>query len=83
MHLNRGYAHQGGNPDLEGQFSLRDITDAARSFIVERASVELARMRTVLQQGDRPDIEIGRHCNIPYRCSFYGYCHDRSADSEI
>lgn len=83
MHLNRGYAHQDGNPDLDRQFSLRDVTDAVRLFIAEKASVELARMRTVLQQGDTPDIEIGRHCNIPYRCSFYGYCHDRSADSEI
>ena len=83
MHLNRGYAHQDGNPDLDRQFSLRDITDAARSFIVERAPEELVRMRAVLRKRDTPDIETGPHCQNPYRCSFYGHCHGSSADSKI
>lgn len=81
MHLNRGYAHQGENPDLERQFSLQDVTDAARSFIAERAPGELARMWAVLRHQNAPNIEIGRHCNIPYRCSFYGYCHQKSGRS--
>ena len=85
MHLNRDYAHQGGNPDLERQFSLGDITDAVRSFIAERAAGELTRMWAALQERDAPNIETGPHCNIPYRCSFYGYCHRtgvRGVDSE-
>ncbi len=81
MHLNRGYARQGKYSDLERQFSLRDVTDAARSFIAERAPGELARMRGVLQQRDAPDIKTGPHCNSPYRCSFYGYCHQSPGDT--
>ena len=81
MHLNRGYSNQDGSPDLKRQFSLQDVTDAASSFIAERASGELARMWSALQQRDAPNIETGQHCNIPYRCSFYGYCHQNSGSS--
>ena len=81
MHLNRGYSNQDGSPDLRQQFSLQDVTGAARSFIAKRASGELARMWAALQQRDAPNIETGPHCNIPYRCSFYGYCHQNSGSS--
>ena len=81
MHLNRDYSNQDGSPDLKQRFSLQDVTDAARSFIADRASGELARMWAALQQRDAPSIETGQHCNIPYRCSFYGYCHQNSGSS--
>ena len=83
MHLNRNYVHQGGSPDFERQFSLQDVTDAARSFIAERAPEALARMRAVLRKRDTPDIKTGPHCQNPYRCSFYGHCHGSSADNKI
>lgn len=83
MHLNRGYTQQGGNLDMERQFTFQDVTDAARSFIAERAADELARMWAALQQQNAPDIETGPHCNIPYRCAFYGHCHGSKADGKI
>lgn len=86
MHLNRGYAHQDGNPDLEQRFSLQDVTAAARSFISSKVPDELARMWAVLQQRDAPDIETGPHCQSPYRCAFYGHCHQTlnyNADGKI
>ena len=86
MHLPRRYAPRDGNHDREQRFRLQDITAAARSFIAGKVPGELARMWEVLQYRDAPDIETGQHCISPYRCSFYGYCHQtagRSADSKI
>ena len=83
MHLNRDCVHQVGNPDFERQFSLQDVTDAARSFIVERAAGELALMWAALRKRDAPDIETGPHCQNPYRCSFYGHCHGSRDDRKI
>ena len=86
MHLTQGYTSRAGNHDLEPQFTLQDVTTAARSFIAGKVTGELARMWAVLQQRDSPDIETGPHCDNPYRCSFYGHCHGtpgHTGDSEI
>ena len=75
MHLNNQYVYEGGEHDLQRLFTLVDVTDRARSFIAESAPADLARMRAALAQDSAPEIDIGRHCTVPYRCSFYDYCH--------
>lgn len=75
MHLNREYVYAGGNHDMEQLFTLQDITGAARDFVAENVSEDLAGMWAVLQLDDVPEIATGRHCSRPYRCSFYGHCH--------
>ena len=86
MHLNRSYTPRAGKHDLERRFTLQDVTANVRSFVAGKVPGELARMWEVLQQWDAPDIETGLHCNNPYRCSFYGHCHQtpgRNADGEV
>lgn len=75
MHLNNTYVYQGGEHDLEHLFTLEDVTDRARSFIEKRVPDDLSRMWSTLELDTPPTISTGRHCTRPYRCSFYGYCH--------
>ncbi len=75
MHLNNAYVYQGGEHDLQQLFTLEDVTDRARSFVTERVPDDLSRMWEALQQDNPPDIETGPQCTKPYRCSFYGHCH--------
>ena len=75
MHLNNTYVYQGGEHDLEQLFALQDVTNRARSFIEKRVPHDLSRMWSTLELDDPPDIETGPHCTRPYRCSFYGHCH--------
>ena len=75
MHINNTYVYQGGPYDLEQLFSLADVTEQARAFAVDNIEGDLARMREALQLDTEPDIETGGHCNKPYTCNFFGYCH--------
>ena len=79
MHLNNQYVYEGGEHDWQRLFTLADVTDRARSFAAESALADLARMRAALAQDSAPEIDIGRHCTVPYRCSFYDYCRQDAA----
>ena len=79
MHINNQYVYPGGDYNLAELFNLDDVTDQARRFTSEKVPRELARMWEALQQAEPPDIETGRHCTRPYRCPFYGHCHQSEA----
>ena len=79
MHLNNTYVYQGGDHDLDQLFMLEDVTGPTRSFIAEKVSCDLSRMWSTLELDIPPDIETGSHCTKPYRCSFYGHCHQDGA----
>ncbi len=75
MHLNREYVYQGGEHDLEQLFTLADVTEAAREYVSQRVSGELAEMWETLELDSAPEIDTGKHCKKPYTCSFFGHCH--------
>ncbi len=75
MHLNNQYVYEGGDHDLERLFTLEDVTERAREFVEAHVPEELERMWTALRADEMPDIATGRHCEKPYRCSFFDYCH--------
>ena len=79
MHINNAYVYQGGDYDLEQLFTLADVSDRARAFVAESVPNDLDRMWEALQLDHAPDIAVGRHCTSPYRCSFYGHCHQGEA----
>ena len=83
MHLNKGYVYPGGPHNLEQLFILEDVAGAARSLVVESLPGNLERMEEALQQDAAPDIETGRHCRTPYRCPFYGHCHQNEPEHPI
>ena len=75
MHLNNQYVYQGGDYDLQQLFTLAGVTEEARQFVADSVPDELAAMWEVLRWDEPPDIATGGHCNKPYHCPFYGYCH--------
>ena len=79
MHVNNAYVYRGGDHDLEQLFTLADVSDRARAFVAESVPNDLDRMWEALQLDHAPDIAVGRHCTSPYRCSFYGHCHQGEA----
>ena len=83
MHLNKGYVYPGGPHNLEQLFILEDVAGAARSLVAESLPGNLERMEEALQQDAAPDIETGRHCRTPYRCPFYGHCHQNEPEHPI
>ena len=83
MHVNNGYVYQGGPYDLEQLFSLEDVTERARAFAADNIGDDLDRMWEAMRQDSEPDIETGRHCNKPYTCPFFGYCHQNEPEHPI
>ena len=83
MHVNTTYVYQGGDHDLDRLFSLRDVTDEARAYAADDLPNELAQMWESLQRASAPNIETGRHCTTPYRCPFFGHCHQGEAEHPV
>ena len=75
MHVNRAYSRKRSHVDPERMFSIEDVTGQARAFIANSVPENLARMWESLKRDSMPDIEVGSQCDRPYRCPFYGHCH--------
>ncbi len=73
MHLDSGYAYPGGDYDLDRLFAAEDVTADVRTWQAEIPRL-VAEMRTMLA-GPEPELPIGKHCDKPFVCAFYGYCH--------
>ena len=83
MHIDNTYIYQGGDYNLEELFSLEDITEKARDFALAIIPEKLDEMWQILDQDFPPSIEIGSHCTSPYKCPFYGHCHQDLPDHPI
>ena len=83
MHINRDYVYQGGDHDLQGLFTLADVTNEVRQYMENELPDHLERMRESLRTTDTLGIEIGRHCTVPYACSFIGHCHRNEPEYPI
>jgi len=83
MHINNAYVYQGGAYDLEELFSLQDVTEEAREFASDIAPEELVQMWEALAEDTVPVVETGPHCTKPYRCPFYGYCHQQVTEHPV
>ena len=77
MHLNGARPRHDDPDDLESMFSLKDVTEQARSLVFDHIPDDLTSMWESLKQDTAPDINIGGHCERPYRCPFFGHCHQR------
>ena len=77
MHLKRTRPHQGERDDLDSMFSFEDVIEQARTLVTHSIPDELTRLWEALKQDAVPDIDIGGHCERPYRCPFFGHCHQR------
>ena len=83
MHINNAYVYRGGAYDLEELFSLQDVTEEARKFASDVAPEELVQMWEALDEETVPAVETGSHCTKPYRCPFYGHCHQQVTEHPV
>lgn len=73
MHLDNTYVYAGGDYDLRRLFAAEDVTGEVRLLLAGIGSL-VGEMQMMLE-GPEPQRRIGLHCEKPYRCAFYGYCH--------
>jgi hypothetical protein len=73
MHLDNTYVYHGGEYDLGRLFSAEDVTADVRTW--QPAIPDLVREMLAVLEAPEPQRRIGKHCDNPYPCAFYGYCH--------
>ncbi len=83
LHIDNSYVFGGGPYDLAGLFRLSDVTGLVRAFLTSTVPEALAGMWRVLEQDDAPQIDTGPHCTKPYRCAFYGSCHQDEPEHSV
>jgi Domain of unknown function(DUF2779) len=62
-----------GNSDYQGFLMETDLTAEAFSREQEVKSW-IQESQAIVSRNSEPAIEIGKHCEQPYPCGFYGYC---------
>jgi hypothetical protein len=72
VYINNQYTRK-GDLDLKGLFNIESVKGPVFK-LQEFIKSELERFKKVLSDKGIPNIEIGQHCNEPYRCGFHGYC---------
>lgn len=60
--------------DGENGYQIIDVTAEVKALQANIAA-NIERFKNVLEQNFIPTINIGEHCEEPYKCSFWGYCH--------
>lgn len=55
-------------------FEILDITEQAEA-LGNHIRARLTIHRATIEQDEEPEIDFGTHCNKPYRCPFWDYCH--------
>jgi hypothetical protein len=73
MHIDTGYLYRGGEVDLQGLFSIEDLSEAVKDRqlgVPER----LAAMKAIVSEPYAPAVEPGQHCHAPYECPFWSHC---------
>jgi len=81
-HLNKDYVYPGGEYDLIQLFATDDITSEVEALQPEIEN-SIKSMRLCLAKSDIPLIKTGKQCTKPYRCSFYGLCHQNEPANHI
>jgi hypothetical protein len=74
LHMNNRYVWNGGPYDLDALFAVQDVSESAHAAtpaILER----IAGMREALHSTEPPPVPVGPQCEKPYRCPFFGHCH--------
>lgn len=81
-YINRDYVYEGGSYDPQELFVLDDVSEHTRARIIAIRS-ELETMKAVLGSQTLPAVDIGSHCNKPYRCEFYEFCREDEPEWSI
>jgi len=81
VHINNKYVRQ-GNIDVQDLFAGEDVLEEVVARQSDQPKI-IAALRTVLQAGEEPQIDIGLHCSDPYDCDFIPYCWQHIPENSI
>jgi hypothetical protein len=60
--------------DGANAYTIIDVTTEVKA-LQDSISANIQRFKNVLEQDSIPKINVGSQCEVPYKCSFFGYCH--------
>lgn len=60
--------------DGANAYTTIDVT-AEVKVLQDNIAANIQRFKNILDQDSVPPINIGSQCEVPYKCSFFGYCH--------
>ena len=83
LHIDNTHVYQGGDQDLNQLFKLEDVTDEVKSHADFGMTGDLARMWESLNTDETLTIRTGSHCAVPYRCPFFGHCHEDEPEHPV
>ncbi len=72
VYINNQYV-KNGPIDVHGLFIIESVKDRLSNFHAKIPN-QIARLKSVIQQGEAPEVNIGTQCHSPYTCDFVGYC---------
>ena len=83
VHINREYVYDGESYELKRLFRSEDVSEKVRSYISDRLPDDLSKMKDILSLDSAPAVDIGSHCNQPYKCPFFAHCRKGLPDHHI
>ncbi|MEE1284024.1 MAG: DUF2779 domain-containing protein, partial [Acutalibacteraceae bacterium] len=81
VHINPYYVRH-GEINLEEFFAIEDVksrTDALQYGIRDF----LPELELIMSSNREPDMEVGFHCNKPYKCGYFDYCTGRLSHPNV
>jgi hypothetical protein len=60
--------------DVANAYTIIDVTTEVKA-LQHSISANIQRFKNVLEQDSIPKTNVGGQCEVPYKCSFFGYCH--------
>jgi len=73
MHLNNRYVYDGEELELEGLFSVSDLTEEVVSA-QDEVTRRLSDLKEILKAANPPEVNPSRFCTSPHACEFWEYC---------
>ena len=73
LYVNSHYMYEGGDPDVERLFTLRDFTGQLDERLAAVPG-RLAAIQSMLMQAAPPERQPSGHCHTPHECPFWSHC---------
>jgi hypothetical protein len=72
VHINNQYVLN-DNIEINQLFTIKSVKEEVLNFL-PKITLEISRLKSVLELKTVPKIDIGPYCNKPYECDFKGIC---------
>jgi len=72
VYINNQYVKD-GEIDVHELFTVESVLDRVQNYLAKIPN-QVAHLKIVLKQEEEPVVDIGPHCNSPYKCDFSGHC---------